>query len=163
MSSYITSCITPVKQCLFASHLHCLTDRKCKLQLDTISREKRKRQDNPSYVRVPHAATLQQEQQQRQQQQQQEQQDGAAVPEQMPVPESLLCESCKQYHPIGVFSADPAMPGVLRCNGCRAHIAAYEQQQQEVQHIVPEQQQQHLPQASGFQRFSHVPSGPVQA
>ncbi|CAL8464099.1 g3634 [Coccomyxa elongata] len=123
-------------------HSYC---KKCKLQLDTISREKRKRQDNPSYVRVPHAATLQQEQQQ---QQQQEQQDGAALPEQMPVPESLLCESCKQYHPIGVFSADPAMPGVLRCNGCRAHIAAYEQQQQqEVQHIMPEQQQQHLPQA----------------
>ncbi|BDA49224.1 hypothetical protein COCOBI_13-3340 [Coccomyxa sp. Obi] len=141
-------------------HSYC---KKCKLQLDTISREKRKRQDNPSYVRVPHAATLQQEQQQ-QQQHQPQQQDGGPSPEQMPVPESLLCESCKQYHPIGVFSADPAMPGILRCNGCRAHIAAYEQQQQqqEVQQIVPEQQQQqHVPQG-GQAVEAGIPGAEVQ-
>lgn len=104
--------------------------RKCKLALDTISREKRKRQDGSAYTpRGPIAApdVLRQQLQQ---------EGGMASPEQMPMPESLLCDSCKEYQPISSMAEDPNMPGILRCLACRTALAAYGQQQMEIQQEV---------------------------
>ncbi|KAK9918280.1 hypothetical protein WJX75_002808 [Coccomyxa subellipsoidea] len=105
-------------------HSYC---KKCKLALDTISREKRKRQDGSAYTpRGPIAApdVLRQQLQQ---------EGGMASPEQMPMPESLLCDSCKEYQPISSMAEDPNMPGILRCLACRTALAAYGQQQMENQ------------------------------
>lgn len=114
-----SACSQPHSECAFSA-TQPLADRKCKLALDTISREKRKRQDGHGYT--PRGQVLPETGPE-------EGARGRGGPEEMPMPQLLLCDSCKQYHPIESMSEDPAVPGVLRCIPCRTALAAYSQQQ----------------------------------